>query len=180
MALGVASIVATLVREPVRDALMRRQVDAVASQWLGLLAEGQFVEAVKFIDRQALASLGPKSSSPDGDAPPPPPDEFQAAVFEHLGRDKVVQRLAQLQRPLQVEPASPSDERTPVFDSARTLSSSQYLVRPADGGEACRVWLSFVRAAFYESEGRPWRVERWQLIDEPAGEGPATVAAQFP
>ena len=55
-----------------------------------------------------------------------------------------------------------------MFDGARTIATGVFNVQPSEGGDTCRVQLNFIRADFYENEGRPWRIERWTLLKEDA------------
>jgi hypothetical protein len=144
--------------------LMRRQTAEVARVWLEQLAEGQLDEARALLSGQAEHSLGPPSGNPDD--PPPPPEIVDATVLENLGGDALTRALASMKRPLAVRPA-PGAKQPPVFDGARTLLAAAYLVTPAEG-PPLKVELTFVRLAFYETQGLPWRVERWSIVAEPA------------
>jgi hypothetical protein len=165
IAIALACSVATFVRGPVRNMLMRRQTAEVARVWLTQLAEGQIVEARTLLSGQADHSLGPPSGGPD--SPPPQPEAVTAVVLERLGNEPLTGALAAMKRPLSVS-LDPSTAEPPVFDGARTLLAGTYVVTPAGDGAPLRVQLTFVRAAFYETEGRPWRIERWSIAAEPS------------
>jgi hypothetical protein len=161
IAIALACAVAPAVRDPLRNALMQRQTADVARQWLTLLAEGRVEDCRALLSGTAIGSLSPKPDEPG--AEPPAPEAVEAIVLGKLRNDPLTRRLADFKTPLAVE-ADPKTNGAPVFDGARTIASGVYIVRATSGGNACRVELNFVRAQFYENEGRPWRIERWTLV----------------
>jgi hypothetical protein len=163
LAIAVACGVAAFVRDPVRNMLMRRQTADVARVWLTQLAEDKLIDARALLSAQAVQSLGPAPGNPSDE--PPPLEVIEAAVLERLGDDPMTQALSALQRPLSVNEES-STAQPPVFDGGRTLVTGDFIVKPAGDGAPVRVNITFVRAAYYESQGLPWRVERWSLAPE--------------
>lgn len=171
LALGLACGIAVFVRDPVRNALIRRQVDAISQQWLMLLADGRFEEATKLLDAEALQGLVPR---PDERAKPMSKEEALAIAIEHLRRDKLVQRLAALGSPVHLVPDDSATPQ-PVFDGDRTLIGVRRTVAGTRAGEPCHVDFGFLRLPVYETEGRPWRIQRWALVDSPpSGESPSS------
>jgi hypothetical protein len=168
IALAVACALAPLVRDPLRNALMERQTTEVARQWLTMLAEGRVEDCRALLSGQAIGSLAPHADKPG--AEPPAPEVVATIVLDKLRNETLSQRLAGFKTPLIVE-ADPANDASPVFDGARTMTTGIYTVRPAGDGESCRVQLNFVRAAFYENEGRPWRIERWSLLPAAGADG---------
>ncbi|HMP07974.1 MAG TPA: hypothetical protein PJ982_16615, partial [Lacipirellulaceae bacterium] len=125
-------------------------------------AEGQLEESRDWLSGQAIASFSPRSGEPG--QPPPPQDVVDAHVLASLGKDALVQRLATMEPPLGLQ--AEGDRPAPTFDGGRTLVSDEFTVRSKSGQGTCRVVVSFVRAEFYERQGRPWRIERWTLRDD--------------
>jgi hypothetical protein len=176
LSLGLACAVTTVVRDPVRNALMRRQTQAVAEQWLSLVVEGKLSESLKFLDAQAVQSLGPRP--PSEGQKPPAAEEVLAATLEKMRSDKLTLQLAKLKPPLRIV-GDEDSQAAPVFDGARTLLSSTQLVTGSHEGDTLHIGFSFVRSPYYEAEGRPWRIERWAIINEPAP-GSSNVASPGP
>jgi hypothetical protein len=166
IALAVCLAVTTLVRDPVRNALMRRQTGAVADKWLSLVAEGRLSDSLKLLDTSAIQGLS--HIDPHDGTKAPSPDEVRAKAIEHLGEDELAKRLASIKPPLRMSEGE-SDAAQPLFDGARTLIGGQRIVESSAEGPALRVNFSFVRLPFYESEGRPWRIERWKVVDDSQG-----------
>jgi hypothetical protein len=162
MALGLACAVATVVRGPVRDALLRRQMAAVASQWLNLLAQERIEDATHLMGGAALQALGPPESPPG--AEPPSAAQSHQVALANLRNDKLTQRLIEFAVPLRVA-AEPVPGEDPVFEGPRVLLVSHFTIRPAEGDQSLRAELRLARSEFYEADGRPWRVEFWRLLD---------------
>lgn len=162
LAISLACGVAAFVRDPVRNALMRRQTTDVARQWLADLAEGRLAQARALMSGQAVQSLAPRSPNPTDE--PPPAEVIEAAVLERLGKESLTHALTHLAAPLEVtvDPDVPVEK--PAFDGPRTLLPGVYRVASATGGTPLRVRLAFVRAAAYEAQGLPWRIEQWSLL----------------
>lgn len=165
MALAVGFTVTAIVRDPVRNALMHRQTQAVAEQWLTLVAGGQFADSLKLLDAQAVQSLAPRPHDEEPGQKRPSAEEVLATALESLERDKLAVRLAKLGPPLRIT-ADEQSQSVPVFDGARTLMISRQVVAGSRAGDAVKVDLNFVRAPYYEAEGRPWRIERWAVVSE--------------
>ncbi len=165
LAIALASAVAPLIRDPIRDALMHRQTAEVARSWLTLLAEDRTSDSRVLLSGQALSSLGPGQPKPGEQ--PPAAEVVETVTLENLRNDKLARRLSGFKTPLTVTVESGSLS-PPMFDGGRTMTAGVFVVAPAGAGESCRVQLNFVRAAYFESEGRPWRIDRWSLVDEPA------------
>lgn len=168
IAVAVACALAPLVRDPLRNALMERQTTEVARQWLTMLAEGRVEDCRALLSGQAIGSLAPHADKPG--AEPPAPEVVETIVLDKLRSDALSRRLAEFQTPLTVD-TDPTNDATPVFDGARTMATGVFVVRPAGDGDSCRVQLNFIRAEFYENEGRPWRIERWTLLPAAGADG---------
>lgn len=161
IALGLAALAATLVRAPVRDALMRRQTRAVASEWLEHLAGGEWNEALDQSSGSVLQSLSPKPAQ--GPADQLSAEELITIRREKLADEDLSRRLAEFKPPLTIS-AKPAPGDWPLFEGARTLLAEDYTIG-SEAGDAkpVHVQIRLVRAKFYEDDGRPWRVDFWQL-----------------
>jgi hypothetical protein len=174
VAIALACVAATLVRGPVRDALMRRQARAVGQQWLTYIAEGRVSEALDLMTLSAVQALGPKPVSPD--AEPPKPEDVRTIALEKLRTDKVALRLAEAEAPLRFQ-ATPAPGDWPVFEAGRILRMEDFTASSDQGGRAVRVQVRFARTKYYEDEGQPWRVDTWQVIDDAAASPSSGAAA---
>jgi hypothetical protein len=163
LALAIVFAVATFVRDPVRNSLMRRQTAALAQQWLTHLTRGDFEQSLDFLGGQAIQSLGPPEGGPD--TPQPKPEEMMAIVQSKLEIDPLAKRVATFEPPLALERVPTADD-APVVDGMRTLMSEEFLLRGAGEGQSCRLRLGFTRMPAYESSGHPWRIDSWRLLDE--------------
>jgi hypothetical protein len=161
LALGVACLAATIVRAPVRDALMHRQASQAGREWLDLVAAGRRRDALLIMSGTALSALAPPPASPE--APPPKPEDVEAIMLEKLRANKTAQRLAELKPPLAIA-ATPAVGDWPAFDGKRTLMMEDYTISSASG-ETCRVQVRLARTVEQEATGTPWRVDSWQLQD---------------
>lgn len=162
IALGLACAAAALVRGPVRDALLRRQMASAASQWFTLLAGQQIEESLQLLGGAATQSLGPPPPTPGSD--PPTAEETRAIILQTMRNDKVARRLAELGTPLRVAAeAVPGED--PTYDGGRTFLLSHFDVRSAAGNQSLRIEVRMARSEFYEADGRPWRVESWRPLD---------------
>jgi hypothetical protein len=162
IALGLACAAAALVRGPVRDALLRRQMASAASQWFTLLAGQQIEESLQLLGGAATQSLGPPAPAPGND--PPSAEETRAVVLQNMRNDQLASRLAELGTPLRVAAeAVPGEE--PTYDAGRTYLLSHFDLRSADGDKSLRAEVRMARSEFYEADGRPWRVESWRPLD---------------
>jgi len=174
IALAFAAIAATFVRAPVRDALLRRQARAAAADWLELMAAQRYDDARLLLSAQALQAMTPKKAPSIEE--PPKPEDFNTIIREKLRADKVARQLAELKLPLSIS-ATPAAGDWPAFDPPRTLLAEDFTIRSADENAApLRLQLRLVNASFYEDDGRPWRVDHWQVI-EPAAVQSAPAAS---
>lgn len=171
LALGIACLAATIVRAPVRDALMHRQASQVGRQWLDLIAEGRRRDALLIMSGTALSALAPPPASPE--APPPKPEDVEALMLENLRINKTAERLAALKRPLSIA-VTPAGGEWPAFDGKRTLMMEDYDVTSASG-ESCRVQVRLARTAEQEATGTPWRVDSWAIQDAEAEQTAAAI-----
>jgi hypothetical protein len=174
LALALAALAATLVRAPVRDTLFRRQARVAAGDWLELMATQHYDDARLLLSAQALQALTPKKGpTPEGEEQPSPEDFF-TIIREKLRADKAARALAELKTPLSIS-AVPAAGDWPTFEPPRTLLTEDFTVRsPGEGSEPLLLQIRLVRASFYEEEGRPWRVDSWQLL-APAGAPAASL-----
>jgi hypothetical protein len=160
LALGLACIVATFVRDPVRDGLLRRQTNAVAREWLALLAEGRTSDALLLLTPGAVQALGPAPSGPMQE--PPKPEDVRTIVLEKLRSDPLSRRLAGMKGPLTVR-SSADDRAESLSESGRTMLPRELTVSPADESAPCRVSLRFARGSSLAPDGGQWRIENWSL-----------------
>ena len=154
IALGLACIAAALVRGSVRASLMQHQAVAVAERWLGLLADGRIKEAADLLSNDGASTLLPPPSM--GQEPPPPEQSLQL-LLTSLGSQVLTRALAG-----QTDPGVLESVAAPVYDGPKTIVLVNFGVDdPAAGGHR-HVQLQVVRARFYETQGEPWRIDRWQ------------------
>ena len=165
LALAVVFGVATFVRDPVRAALMRRQTATLARDWLTLLAEGRIDDSLRLVGSRAIQSLGPPQGDPS--AEPPKAEDVMVIVRSKMQSDSVAERVAKLKPPLVVTEL-PGSSSAPIADGTRIMLSQDFLVRGDQSSQSCRVQLQFTRLPAYEAEGRPWRIDSWQLLEEPS------------
>lgn len=165
VALAVGSGVAALVRTPARDALVHRQADRVAQQWLALVAEDRTAGALALLGASALQSLGPQQPGGPGGPEPPPtdPPDLRSMITAKLRGDVLARRLAELRPPLRV--AREPGGAAPMYDGLRTIVVANYEVAASGAPKPLRVELRLERAAHYEASGQPWRVASWRLLD---------------
>jgi hypothetical protein len=162
IALALACAVAAMVRGPVRDALLRRQMVSAAGEWFTLLAEQRVEQAVELLGGAAMQSLGPPPPTPGSE--PPSAEETQAIVLDNMRNDKLTRLLSELDTPLRIV-EEPVPGESPTFDGARTFLLSHFTVRPAEGAKTLRVEVRMARSEIYEADGRPWRVQTWRPLD---------------
>jgi hypothetical protein len=170
LALAVICGAATLVRTPVRDALIHRQTISVARDWLTAIAKGRIDDSLRLLGSRGIQSLGPPPGDPGAD--PPKMEDALAIARANMQAAPITKYLAGLELPLTVA-VSPQGHGAPVEDGTRILVGEEYSVAGAGGVKPRRVQLQFTRSAAYEAEGRPWRVDSWTLVDEPAGSASA-------
>jgi hypothetical protein len=168
LALGIVFGAASIVRTPVRDALIHRQTTAVAQDWLTAIAKGRIDDSFRLLGSRGMQSLGPPQGDPA--AEPPKMEDVLILARANMQAAPVAKYLAGLKLPLTVT-VTPDGHGTPVEDGTRILVGEEYAVAGA-GDEAPRlVQLHFVRSPLYEGEGRPWRIDSWTLVGEPAESG---------
>jgi hypothetical protein len=157
MALGVACLAAALVRGSVRDALMQRQAVDFTARWIGLLADGQIKEASELLSGEGASNLVP----PPGQGEEPlPPEESEKLLLNGLASQTLARALSGQTNPGVFEGVS-----EPVYDGPKTIVVVKYGVDDAADGSHRHVELQAVRAAFYETTGEPWRIDRWNTGD---------------
>jgi hypothetical protein len=164
LALAIVLGAATLVRTPVRDALIRRQTAAVAEDWLTAIAKGRIDDSFRLLGSRGMQSIGPPQGNPE--AEPPTMEEAMAIARANMAAAPITKHLAGLKLPLTVEAAP---EWTLAEDGTRIIVGQEYAVSGASDGEPRQVQLQFTRSPAYESDGRPWRVDSWTLVGEPPG-----------
>jgi hypothetical protein len=171
IALALAAIAASLVRAPVRDALLRKQARVAAGDWLELMAAQRYDDARLLLSSQALQAMAPKKAPSLEGAEEPEAEDFLTIIREKLRADKVARQLAEFKRPMSIS-AVPAAGNWPLFEPPRTILTEDFTVRSAgEGAEPLLLQIRLVRARFYEEDGRPWRVDHWQLIQPGASSG---------
>jgi hypothetical protein len=158
LVLALASAAAAAIRSPVRDELMNRQITQTAREWFEALAQGKLDAAEELISAQGMAMLRPR---PEPGAKPTPDAEAKTIADEALRTHEVARCLQGKKTPLTVQLIPPVS--SPVFEGARTTLGGDFTVSDATGGKPCRIRLQLVRYPAYADEGRPWRVERWEM-----------------
>jgi hypothetical protein len=165
LALAVIFGAATLVRTPVRNALIHRQTTAVAEDWLTAIAKGRIDDSFRLLGSRGMQSLGPPPGDPE--AEPPKMEDVLVIARANMQAAPVTKYLAGLKLPLTVT-ATAQGHGAPVEDGTRFLVGEEYSVSGAGDAEPRRVHLQFTRSPAYEAEGRPWRIDSWTLVGEPA------------
>jgi hypothetical protein len=155
IALALFCTVASLVRDSVRDSLLNRQAVDAGQKWLTMLADGQIKEALGLLTGDAAASLVPR---PEMGQPPLPEEVSKSLAEDHLRSDS-------LSRALNGRSQAPTLESVaePLFDGAKTIVPVTFTFTDPDKSDRRKIQLQMVRSAYYESLGKPWRVERWSL-----------------
>jgi hypothetical protein len=155
LALATIFIVAALVRGEVRDRMLREQAGDAAVRWLRLMTAGEIAEGRLLLTGDAAGALVPR---PEPGAEPRPNEDLERMARERLEQDPLVRDFAEVSEP-QIEVEAVSE---PVFDGGRTLvSATLFLADPASGDHR-HVQLQMARNKYYEAEGKPWRVDRWE------------------
>ena len=165
LALSVICGAATLVRTPVRDALIHRQTTAVAEDWMTAIAKGRIDDSFRLLGSRGIQSLGPPPGDPG--AEPPKMEDVLVIARANMQAAPITKYLAGLKLPLTVA-VTPQGRGAPVEDGLRLIVGEEYSVAGAGDAEPRRVQLQFTRSPAYEAEGQPWRVESWTLVGEPA------------
>lgn len=155
MALAVACMAAALVRGSVRDALMERQAVETTQQWLDLLAKGRIKDARQLLSTDGASSLLP---SPQMGQPAPSREDAEAIILDALRNDRLTEALVQADGAWGIDEPGP-----PVFDGGRAIIGLSFTMGDGtkDGHRHGSLQLS--RIARYVAEGRPWRVDRWNV-----------------
>lgn len=158
LALATICLVAALVRGEVRDRMLKDQAGAAAQRWLELMTAGDVVDARALLTGDAAGSLVPRSE-PGTEARPP--EELERMARERLEQDPLVRDFADVDEPkIEVETLS-----EPVFDGGRTIVGTTLFLADPSSGDHRHVQLQMSRNKFYEAEGEPWRVDRWEASD---------------
>jgi hypothetical protein len=161
LALATICLVAALVRGEVRDRMLMDQAGAVAQRWLELMTAGDVASARALLTGDAAGALVPRPGPGDQ---PPPPEELERIARERLEQDALVRDFAGVNQP-QIEVEALSE---PMFDGGRTIVGTTLFVADPASGEHRHVQLQMSRNKYYEAEGEPWRVDRWEA-DAPHG-----------
>jgi hypothetical protein len=164
VALAVACAVAALVRGQVRDALMKRQAAAAASDWFDLLGEQHIEDALKLMSGEARSHLVPQ---PTMGQQPVSEEEALAISRDRLLQDPLTKALATGAKPV-LRSVSP-----PLFDGPKVVVAATFGMPEAGDSSSRVVQVQVVKYPQYEREGRPWRIDRWSLG---AADAPSPVA----
>jgi hypothetical protein len=155
LALGTIFLVAAFVRSEVRDRMFRDQAADFAVRWIRLMTDGDVAAARTLLTGDVARSLVPR---PEPGTEPLPNEELERMVRERLERDPLVRDFVDVERP-QVEIENVSD---PVFEGVRTIVAAKLFLADPASGEHRHVDLQLSRNKYYESEGEPWRIDRWE------------------
>lgn len=155
LALATICLVASLVRGEVRNRMLKEQAGATAERWLRLMTAGDVPRARALMTGDAFGALVPRSNP---GAEPRPPEELERIALERLGQDPLVRDFAGVDEP-QIAVESLSE---PMFDSGRTIVGATFFLADPDSGEHRHVPMQMSRNKYYEAEGEPWRVDRWE------------------
>ncbi len=154
MALALGCMAATLVRASVRDALIERQAVAAAQRWIGLLADGRLKEASELLTTDGAGMLIPP---PAMGREPLPVEEAKELLITNLRTQVLTQALAG-----QTDPGVFESVASPVYDGPKTIVLVRLAVEDAAEGGHRHVQVQTVRMPFYETQGEPWRIDRWE------------------
>jgi hypothetical protein len=157
--LAIACVATMLVRDGVRDELMKRQTTELARRWFSLLAEEKIDEALALLSGEAANSLVPPPATPE--SPPIPADQAKEIADNRLRNDPLTKYL-QAGDGGAVTVGSLS---APSFDGPRTYIDGDFTIS-RQGGLHRHATLQLVRIKGYELEGTPWRINRWELGGE--------------
>ena len=145
-------------------AALAHQVDefteagAAAERWLQLMTAGEIDDSRALMTGDAAGQLVPRGEP--GTAPRPV-EELERIARERLEQDPLVRDFASVEDP-QIEVETVSE---PVFDAGRTMISAKLFLADQATGSHRHVQMQMSRNKFYESEGEPWRVDRWEASD---------------
>jgi hypothetical protein len=119
------------------------------------MTEGDVANARALLTGDAAGGLVPR---PEPGAPQRPPEELERIATERLVQDPLVRDFAEVDQPqIGVETIS-----EPVFDAGRTIVGTTLFLADPASGEHRHVQLQMSRNKYYEAEGEPWRVDRWE------------------
>jgi len=155
LALATICLAASLVRGEVRDRMLQEQAGAAARRWLLFMTDGDVVNARALLTGDAAGGLVPR---PEPGAEPRPTEELERIATERLQQDPLVRDFAEVDQP-QIELESLSK---PAFEGGRTIVGTNFFLADPASGEHRHVQLQMSRNKYYESEGEPWRVDRWE------------------
>jgi hypothetical protein len=161
VALAVACTIAAGVRAPVRDSMLRSQAAAQAGQWLTMLAENRVKDAQQYLGSGATSSLGPPPT--ESGQPPPDPSAAEQIIFERLRDNPLTKQLAGLKPPLTLRAVAGTNVG-PIFEGRRTIVGADYAVSSSDEAAGLNVQMRLVRTPAQEAEGRPWRIDHWDIL----------------
>jgi hypothetical protein len=157
MGLALTCFVGSLVRDSVRDSLMQRQAAEVTQRWIGLLADGRMEEAAAMLSSDGAGMLVPR---PEPGETPLPQEEMETLLHTNLASQTLARAVAGQKDPGAIEGTTP-----PVYDGVKAIVQVNLAVEDAEAGGHRHVQLQLVRAPYYEAQGEPWRVDRWETGD---------------
>lgn len=163
-ALALIAVATTVVRGPVRAALIQRQADAAAQAWAEKVAAGQFDEAAKLMTAGVVGSFAPKR---EPGTPAPPDEQLRQFFLEGMAADKVIAAIGAAQPPRLTRVGGSGE---PLFERGAVRLATRYALgqqTSAAKTPAKQVDIFMLRIPAYELEGSTWRVERWAYA-EPA------------
>lgn len=167
LALALASTAAALVRAPVRDRLLQKQLAAVGQEWVDRVAARRWSDSLSLLTAQALYSLGPELRPTD---PQPSIDNARAAAIESLQDEQVAASLASA-GPWRLRQVGELGGVS--YDGGVVRASAVYDLMPADDANdepfPQQLLLRFLRAGTFETEGAPWRIESWRFVEPSDG-----------
>jgi hypothetical protein len=152
--LALSCVAASMVRDSVRDSLLKRQATEAAQRWIGLLADGRIEAAAALLTGDGMGMLVPP---PEPGQEPMPREDAQMLLQTNLGTQVLTQALTG-----QAEPGVFEGASEPIYDGAKTIVQVNFGVEDPPSGGHRHVQLQLVRARYYEAEGEPWRVDRWE------------------
>jgi len=147
-------LVASLVRGGVRDGMLKQQAGETSLRWLHLMASGDVDSARGLLSNEAAGSLIPR----DPGGAQPPVEELERMARERLQLDPLVKDFANVKEPLiKVQTVG-----EPVSDAGRTMAGVDLVMGDPATGSHRHVQVTLSRNKFYEAQGEPWRIDRWE------------------
>lgn len=153
IALATICLVASLVRIEVRDRMLKEQAAVTAQRWLADMTAGRLADVRALLSGEAASMLVPR---PEPGAEPIPPAEMERMAMERLELDPLVRDYADGGAELILESVS-----EPISDANRTVVGVNFTVADAKGSHR-HVQVQLARSRYYEAEGEPWRIDRWE------------------